>query len=65
MMKLFVETHSGPIFEVEVESFDPVQFDKDLNNQDLNTVVIGQLVRARIDVKGATPENIYLASKNA
>lgn len=62
-MKIYVETHSGKTLVVEVESFDSVQFNKDLNNHEINSLEIGGITRARVDIKGATPENIYLQSE--
>jgi hypothetical protein len=62
-MKVYVETHSGKTFVVEVESFDSVQFNNDLNNHEINSVEIGGLTRARVDIKGATPESLYLQSE--
>jgi hypothetical protein len=62
-MKVYVETHSGKTFIVEVADFDSVQFNADLNNQEINSIEIGGLTRARVDVKGATPENLYLQAE--
>jgi hypothetical protein len=60
MTRVYVETHSGKTFVVEVASFDSVQFNNDLNNNELNSIEIGGLTRARVDIKGATPENLYI-----
>jgi hypothetical protein len=62
-MKVYVETHSGKTLVVEVESFDSVQFNEDLNNPEINSLEIGGITRARVDIKGATPEDIYLQSE--
>jgi hypothetical protein len=62
-MKVYVETHSGKVFEVEVESFDSKAFNDELNNPDVMSVEIGGLTRARVDIKGATPESLYLQTE--
>jgi hypothetical protein len=60
MIRVYVETHSGKTFIVEVESFDSKLFNEQLNNPDVMSVEIGGLTRARVDIKGATPENLYI-----
>jgi hypothetical protein len=64
MVNLYIETHSGKTFLVEVESFDSVQFNADLNNPDINSIEIGGLTRARVDIKGATPEALFVQAGN-
>jgi hypothetical protein len=64
MIMLYIETHSGKTFLVEVENFDSVQFNEDLNNPDINSIEIGGLTRARVDIKGATPEALFVQSGN-
>jgi hypothetical protein len=63
MIRVYVETHSGKTFVVEVASFDSVQFNSDLNNTEINSIEIGGITRARVDIKGATPEEIYLQTE--
>ena len=53
-MILKIITHSGMEHEVEVESYDPIKLNEDLNNNDLNTVVIGDVILSRIDVKNVS-----------
>jgi hypothetical protein len=60
MVKIYVETHSGKTFVVEVESFDSKAFNAELNNPDVMSIEIGGLTRARVDIKGATPEKLYV-----
>jgi hypothetical protein len=60
MIKVYVETHSGKTFVVDVETFDSKAFNEQLNNPDVMSVEIGGLTRARVDIKGATPENLYI-----
>lgn len=55
MVKLKVLTHGGKEYEVSVESYDSVVLNEQLNNAELNTVAIGELVISRIDVKNVVP----------
>jgi len=55
MQKLSIETHDGNSFEVTVEKYDPVALNEELNNQNVNTVVLGDLVVSRINVKSIVP----------
>lgn len=54
MIRLTIITHSGPEYETEVESYDPVKINEDTNNLELNTVLIGDVILSRIDVKGVS-----------
>lgn len=51
MIKLKVLTHNSGEYFTEVESFDPVTLNEQLNNNEVNTVVIGDLILSKIDVK--------------
>ncbi|OLO40328.1 hypothetical protein BTR23_07515 [Alkalihalophilus pseudofirmus] len=51
-MLLEVVTHGGKNIRVKVENYDPEELDKKLNNNELNTVLIGKDHFSRIDVKG-------------
>lgn len=55
MQKVKIITQSGQEFEVEVESYDPVKTNEDINNNELITVLIGNLIFARIDIKNVFP----------
>lgn len=55
MVKLKVFTHSSGEFETSVEAYDPVEMDAKLNNNELNTVLIGDINISRIDVKLVLP----------
>lgn len=55
MIKLIVETHDGGKYEAEVESYDAAALNADLNDSSLNTVVLGDLVVSRINVKSVRP----------
>jgi hypothetical protein len=47
-------THGGDNYETEVESYDPIKLNDDINNTELNTVLIGDVILSRIDVKGVS-----------
>jgi hypothetical protein len=53
--KLRVVTHNSGEYETEVESFDPVEMNEQLNSMEVNTVVIGDLILSKIDVKVISP----------
>lgn len=54
-MVVKILTHSSGEYEVTVETFDAVLLNDQLNQADLNTVVVGDKIFARIDVKLVTP----------
>lgn len=54
MIKLKILTHNSGEYETETESFDPIALNEQLNAHDINTVVIGQLIFSRIDIKLVT-----------
>jgi hypothetical protein len=54
MITLNVITHSGKEYETKVENYDPVRINEDTNNLELNTVLIGDVILSRIDVKGVS-----------
>ena len=51
MIKLTITTHSGSEFHAEVAEYNPVQINDDLNNNTINTVVFGDVIISRVDVK--------------
>lgn len=55
MIKLKIETHDGETHVQSVESYDAFELNEDLNDNDLNTVIIGDLVISRINVKSVNP----------
>lgn len=55
MMKLKITTHSRNEYEATVEEYDPVKINTDLNAAELNTVVLGDVIVSRIDVKSVVP----------
>jgi hypothetical protein len=54
MLKLKILTHNSGEYETTAETFDAVALNEQLNNPDVNTVVIGDLIFSRIDVKVVT-----------
>lgn len=54
MIKLKVLTHNSGEYETQAESFDPVALNEQLNSNEINTVVIGDLIFSRIDIKVVT-----------
>jgi hypothetical protein len=57
-MVLTILTHDGLTYEnVHVESYDSVALNEQLNNNEINTVVIGDLIFSRINVKSVVPAN--------
>lgn len=55
MIKLIIDTHDGKTYETEVENYDAVALNADLNDSTLNTVVLGDIVVSRINVKSVRP----------
>ena len=58
-MKLKIITHAGVEYEVTVDSYDPIALNDQLNNHELNTVAIGEIIISRIDVKNVVPVTEY------
>jgi hypothetical protein len=52
LSRVKVTTHSGESYETIIESYDPIKLNSDLNDIQLNTVLIGDVILAKIDVKG-------------
>ena len=51
-MKLEIRLHSREdVKQVEVEEFDPAALNEKLNSNDVNTVLIGDSIFAKIDIK--------------
>jgi len=48
---LEIRTLEGEVFEVEVEDFDVVELNDKLNDSEVNTVVIGNNIFNRFDIK--------------
>ncbi|TCN25473.1 hypothetical protein [Mesobacillus foraminis] len=54
-MELRIITHSGNVYNAEVETFDAIQINDLLNDNQINTVAFGELILSRIDVKAVIP----------
>ncbi len=54
-MLLRVTTHSGDEHLVEVESYDPITLNEQINNHEIYSVVIGDHIYSRIDLKNIIP----------
>lgn len=55
MIKLEVSTHGSESFIVEVEEYNAESLNEQLNDNDINTVALGDLVISRINVKSVKP----------
>jgi hypothetical protein len=55
LTNLKIITHSGSEYDVQVETYDPVQTNTDLNDNNINTVAFGNVILSRIDVKAVVP----------
>lgn len=54
-MRLKILTHHSGEYETEVETFNAAEMNEKLNNNEINTVVIGDLILSKIDVKVISP----------
>ncbi|ALY08081.1 hypothetical protein BhaS171_00025 [Bacillus phage vB_BhaS-171] len=54
-MKLEIRTHEGDTHEVEVDSYDSQETNTLLNSHEINTVVFGDVILSRINVKFIKP----------
>lgn len=54
-MTLNVVTHSGQDLVIEDPSYDPATLNEQLNNNEINTVLIGNTIFSKIDIKLITP----------
>ena len=55
MIKILVTTHSGDADELTVEEFDPVEINDQLNDNEVQSILIGDHIYSRIDVKNIKP----------
>jgi hypothetical protein len=54
-MKLQILTHDGKEYNVDIENYDPVVLNSQLNDNQVNTVLIGDKIFSRISVKEVIP----------
>ncbi|MFC0271136.1 hypothetical protein ACFFIX_06680 [Metabacillus herbersteinensis] len=57
-MNLQVITHSGQDKLIEVVEYDPVILNDQINNNEINTILIGNEIFSRIDIKYVGPAQI-------
>jgi hypothetical protein len=57
MVKLRVLTHSGEDAVVEMENYNVAELNEQLNDNEINTVIIGDIIFSRIDIKLIKPLN--------
>jgi len=53
-MKLKILTHNSGEYETTVDEFDPLVLNEQLNDLNVNTVAIGNVILSRIDVKNVS-----------
>ena len=56
-MKVQLTTHDGMDIQVEIEDYNAEEINAKLNSHELNTIVIGDVVISRINVKSILPIN--------
>lgn len=54
-MLLNISTHSGNNYEVFVEMYNAEELNEKLNDANVNTIVLGDVIVSRIDVKTIVP----------
>lgn len=57
-MKLKIKTHSGDEYITEVEKFNPVEINEQINRSGVITVLIGDKILAPIDIKSVVPVEV-------
>ncbi|MBO1515499.1 hypothetical protein [Metabacillus bambusae] len=57
-MTLNVVTHSGQDLTIEVETYDPILLNEQLNSNDIHTVLIGNTIFSKIDIKLVVPVTV-------
>lgn len=58
MTEITIETHDGQTFQTSVKEYDPVGLNKLLNDNEILTLVIGDIVISRINVKVVLPKDM-------
>jgi len=54
-MELEIICHDGSIYQTHVENYDPRLLNEQLNNNEVLTIVIGDKIFSRIDIKRIIP----------
>lgn len=60
MIQLKISTHGGNEYEAVVEEYNPAELNQELNNHEINTVCIGDIILSRIDVKAVVPVKVEI-----
>ena len=55
MIKLKIDTYNSGNYEVEVDSYNASEINQQLNDREINTVLVADLIFSRIEVKLITP----------
>lgn len=55
MIQIEIICHDGTTYHTEMENYDPITVNEQINNNEELTVVIGDIVVSRIDVKRIVP----------
>lgn len=58
MIKLKITTHSGAEHITEVEEYKPAEINEQLNKNEINTIMLGEIILSRIDVKSVVPVEV-------
>lgn len=58
MITLDISTHGGENHTVEVDEYDAVATNDLTNDETLNTIVLGDVVISRIDIKAIVPRKL-------
>lgn len=56
-MKIRILTHDGLDLVADVDSFDAIDVNDKLNNNEVHTIVLGNNIFSRINIKAIIPEN--------
>lgn len=57
MINLEIKTHEGEVFDVEVAEYNAEETNAKLNDSEVNTVIIGDLIFSRFDIKRIITKN--------
>ena len=54
-MKVKVFMHSGEDYEIEVDSYNPVELNEQRNNETISSILIGDYSLSRINIRDVIP----------
>lgn len=55
MIELEISTHSGDIDVIKVDEYEPQEMATKLNDNDVHSILIGDNIYSRIDIKNIKP----------